>query len=213
MRARPGAKDHRLVLASASPRRRMLLAQIGVPYDVTESRVDEMRTALDETPEGHVMEAASRKALDVALRIGHGIVLGADTIVYLDGEILGKPHSAREARAMLGYLSGRSHTVYTGIALARAQDQRLKHHDGRSARDAMASVGFEATQVTMRNLKRREIAAYVDTGEPMDKAGAYAIQGRGAVLVSGIKGCYFNVVGLPLAKLTGMLAELGLNVL
>ena len=213
MRTRPWAKDHRLILASASPRRRMLLAQVGVPYDVMESRVEEARERLDATPEGHVMEAAARKALDVALRAGHGIVLGADTIVHLDGEILGKPHTAREARAMLQYLSGRTHVVYTGLALARAQDERLKSVDGGPARDAMALVDYEATEVTMRELSRREISAYVDTGEPMDKAGAYAIQGRGAVLVAGIKGCYFNVVGLPLAKLATLLGQLGLNVL
>lgn len=193
----------------------MLLAQIGLPFDVMESRAPEPAQLLAEAPEGHVQEAAALKAWDVVERAGHGLVIGADTVVCVDGQVLGKPRSAREARGMLRHLSGKAHTVYTGIAIGRAGSRPTAEpgaEPGR-ARDLMELTDYQATTVTMRQLSRREISAYVDTGEPMDKAGAYAIQGRGAVLVQGIEGCYFNVVGLPLAKLTEMLARLGIRVL
>lgn len=215
MRKTKQAKEHRIILASASPRRRMLLAQIGLAFDVIESRTAEPQELLADAPKDHVQEAAALKALDVTRRAGHGLVIGADTVVCVDGQVLGKPRSAREARSMLRHLSGKTHTVYTGIAIGRAGNTpATEEADGPvPARKLMALTDYEATKVTMRELGRREISAYVDTREPMDKAGAYAIQGRGAVLVAGIRGCYFNVVGLPLAKLTEMLAQLGMQVL
>jgi len=215
MRRAGNIKDHRVILASASPRRRMLLAQIGLPFDVVESRAPEPAALLADTPEDHVQEAAARKALDVVRRAGHGLVIGADTVVCVDGQVLGKPHSAREARRMLRHLSGKAHTVYTGIAIGRAGKRSATEppREPSQARELMELTGYEATVVTMRQVSRREISAYVDTGEPLDKAGAYAIQGRGAVLIESIRGCYSNVVGLPLAKLAELLAQLGIRVL
>jgi len=183
-----------LILASASPRRAELLRQIGIPFRQVVSGVDEdLHDPAD--PDEHVRELSRRKAEDVAGRLGSGIVLGADTVVVLDEHILGKPADAREAGEMLAMLSGRTHKVYTGLALIDAARKTTVSH-------------VEVTEVTFRELSDDEIADYVATGEPMDKAGAYGIQGKGSLLVSGIKGCYFNVVGLPLAGLLGALQRL-----
>jgi septum formation protein len=180
-------RDDELILASASPRRAELLKQAGIPFRRIVSGVDEdLHDPAD--PEKHVQELSRRKAKDVAGRLSSGIVLGADTIVVLDEHILGKPADEKEAAEMLAMLSGRTHQVYTGLTLIDAARRTSVDH-------------VEITAVTFRELSDEEIAEYVATGEPMDKAGAYGIQGRGALLVSGIKGCYFNVVGLPLAGL------------
>ena len=187
-------RDDDLILASASPRRAELLKQVGIPFRQVVSGVDEdLHDPAD--PEDHVRELSRRKAADVARQMSSGIVLGADTVVVLDKHILGKPADGGEAAAMLTMLSGRTHQVYTGLTLIDvAQDVSVSH--------------VEVTEVTFRKLSRDEISDYVATGEPLDKAGAYGIQGRGALLVSGIKGCYYNVVGLPLARLLELLHRL-----
>jgi septum formation protein len=188
-------RDDELILASASPRRAELLEQVGIPFRRMVSGVDEdLQYPAD--PEQHVRVLSRRKAEDVAGRLSSGIVLGADTIVVLNEHILGKPADEEQAAEMLAMLSGRTHQVYTGLTLID------------TARNVYVSH-VEVTAVTFRELTEKEIAAYAATGEPLDKAGAYGIQGRGALLVSGIKGCYFNVVGLPLAGLLKALRQLG----
>lgn len=149
-------------------------------------------------PEQRVLELSSRKAEEVAARVAEGLVLGADTIVLLDGEILGKPADGTEAKRMLSRLSGRMHQVLTGLTLIDvATGTELSE--------------LERTKVKIRTLSAQEIEDYVRTGEPLDKAGAYGIQGQGAALVEGIEGCFYNVVGLPLAKLAKLLTKLGLS--
>lgn len=187
----PSPKE--LILASRSPRRIQLLAQIGldvrvVPCDIPE----EFDPAL--SPAQNATSLALQKARCVASGIGDGIIIGADTIVVLDGQLLGKPVDRDDAIRMLSLLSGRTHTVATGIALVDRPSDR--------AIDAV-----ELTEVTFRTLPRQEIEAYVARGSPMDKAGAYGIQDDyGAVFVTRIEGCFYNVVGLPLARLYTLLA-------
>lgn len=186
-----------LVLASASPRRRRLLEQIGLSFRIVPARVPEA-LARDCHPIVGVMEVANRKAAEVARRESAGLILGADTIVLLEGEVLGKPAGHREATAMLTRLEGKKHEVITGVAL-------------RDAATGRCLLEYEATSVRMRSLTPEEIENYVATGEPLDKAGAYGIQGRGALLIRGIEGCYFNVVGLPLARVARMLECFGFD--
>ena len=180
------------VLASASPRRRDLLARLGLDFDVLPSGADE--TWPEATPPGPAAEIiASRKARDVARQRPEALVLGADTVVVLDGDILGKPPTPEDARATLARLSGRSHTVYTGLSLIHGERHVTTH---------------EATEVTFAPLAASEIEAYVATGSPMDKAGAYGIQDDlGSLFVARIEGDFFNVVGLPLHRLYQTLRE------
>jgi septum formation protein len=188
-----------LVLASGSPRRKELLAILGVEYEVRVSDCDEtIEPGTD--PERAVQELAYRKAAVVAKTVHGGFVLGADTIVVHEGVILGKPQDVEDARRMLAMLSGQTHVVYTGIALVEAGGERV-------VRDVCA------TRVTMKRLTPEMIEAYIATGEPMDKAGAYAIQGKAAPFITSIEGDYFNVVGLPLSLVADRLAELGYDVL
>lgn len=187
-------REDKLILASASPRRADLLDLAGIPFCRMVSGVSE-DVDVPADPEDHVVELSRRKARDVAQRLSSGVVLGADTVVVLNGEILGKPAGKREAAGMLKKLSGRTHQVYTGLTLIDVAGNISVSH-------------VERTEVTFRELTDEEIAEYVATGEPMDKAGAYGIQGKGALLVSGIDGCFYNVVGLPLAGLLGMLRRL-----
>jgi len=150
-------------------------------------------------PDETVEQLARIKCLEVAGNFNEStLVIAADTMVCLDGYLMGKPKSRDEAIAMLGALSGKRHTVFTGIALALGGDIRSES---------------QKTHVFFRKLEDREIQAYVDTGEPMDKAGAYGIQGRGALFISKIDGDYYNVVGLPLCRLSEMLSEMGVNLL
>jgi septum formation protein len=193
-----------LVLASASPRRRELLAQAGFSFEVHPAHIPEEPLA-GEDPIAYVTRLAREKAQAVFNELsradgpaGKGrvdgksclAVLGADTTVTLDNCILGKPEDAADAARMLRLLSGRTHRVITGVALVTAEG---------------AEVAAEATAVRFLTVSEEEIAAYVATGEPMDKAGAYAIQGRAARWIPRIEGCYFNVVGLPLALVTTLL--------
>ncbi len=182
-----------LILASRSPRREAILKHLGVRFIARPADIDERGDAAL-PPREIAMRAAARKAAFVARGLERGLVLGADTIVVLDGDVLGKPADAREATSMLARLAGRTHTVTTGLALIDVE---------RGAR----CLSWEDTHVHMRAATRAEIAAYVATGEPLDKAGAYAIQGQGAVFVDRIEGCYFNVVGLPVVRLKSMLAD------
>ncbi len=176
-----------IILASRSPRRSHLLHQIGFSFTVEESGVDE-NLPNGIAPEEAVRRLSLEKARRVAGRLHDGIVIGADTIVVLDGKILGKPSSKEEAISMLSNLGGRTHTVFTGFALVDVESKR-------------SHVDYEKTEVTFRRLSKEEIEAYVDSGSPMDKAGAYGIQDDyGAVFVEKINGCFYTVVGFPISK-------------
>lgn len=184
----------RLVLASASPRRRQLLEQLGLAVEVKPADLDE--SALPgETPAEHVERLALEKVRAVAAQEQDAVVVGGDTVVVLDGEILTKPVDAADAVAMLLRLQGREHRVATGVAVAAP---------GGATRSAVVSV-----DVRFRPLDRAAAEAYVSTGEPMDKAGGYGIQGYGSVLVEEIRGDFFAVMGLPVARVVGLLEELG----
>ena len=187
---------HRIILASNSPRRRELLAQIGLAFTVAPADVDE-RLRPGEVPTDYAERLAREKARAAAERAGEGIVIAADTIVVVGGIVLGKPTDAEDARRMLKELSGREHEVVTALAVLNAATGRT-------------SVRTSITRVWFRALTEREISAYVATREPLDKAGAYGIQERGALLVERIEGCYSNVVGLPLSLLGEMLRDVGI---
>jgi septum formation protein len=191
----------RLILASASPRRRELLARLGLPFEVRPSGLEEPLTP-GVAAAALATALARAKARDVADRIraageGPALVLGADTLVVLDGRPLGKPASRDEARLMLRGLRGRPHRVVTGLAL----------HEVPTAREAVEAV---TSEVLMRAYSDAEIDAYVATGEPDDKAGAYAVQGAGGRLVDRVDGCFTNVVGLPLGTTARLLRGFGL---
>jgi septum formation protein len=191
--------DHvqEIILASASPRRRELLAQVGIKAEVVPSIVDETLLG-DETPEDHVIRLSCAKAMEVAERPAQPgrWFIGSDTVVVLDGLILGKPADASGAAEMLSSLAGRSHRVISGYAV----------HDRQSGKTLSAAV---TTRVFFKDLTTREIEGYIATGEPYDKAGAYAIQGIGAFMVPCIEGSYSCVVGLPLCEVIAALEELG----
>jgi len=180
-----------LILASQSPRRRELLATAGIPFTVRIREVEEIR-APDELPDAYVRRLARAKA-EAAWEDRDEIVLGADTIVVLGQKVLEKPRDAADARGMLRLLAGREHTVITGIC--------LRYPEG-------AQVDSTATRVRFAPLTDFEIDAYVASGEPMDKAGAYAIQGLASKFVESVEGCYFNVIGLPLSQVYRYLKSL-----
>lgn len=185
----------RLILASASPRREELLRQLGVPFTVVPSELPEQ---LPSGPRAEAVRAlALAKARAVAARVGTGVVLGADTIVVLSGAVFGKPKDAEDARRMLRALRGRLHEVITGVALVEA-----------AARWEVSEA--VVTRVRMAEYGEPEIEAYLATGEPYDKAGAYAVQGAGGRLVAQVDGCYTNVVGLPLSTTRRLLADWGI---
>ena len=184
---------HPLVLASGSPRRRQLLEMLGIRFRVVPPDVDETYRN-GEAPEAYVVRLARKKASAVAARAPGELVLGADTTVVVRGDVLGKPSSEEEAATMLASLQGRTHQVMTGVALAAGD--RVEH-------------ALDVTDVTFRPLDEATIRAYVATGEPMDKAGAYAVQGRGAMLVEGIRGDFFGVMGLPLRLVLELLERFG----
>jgi septum formation protein len=182
-----GVELPRLVLASASPRRAEILRAVGWDFEVAPAGIDESLRA-GETPVAYVERLAREKAGAAAGARLFGLALGADTVVVIDGEILGKPRDKGEARRMLASLRGRWHEVLTGVALVRAEDSR-------------AVVAHERTRVRFAEMSDAEIEWYVATGEPADKAGAYAVQGRAALFVEVIEGDYWNVVGLPVRLL------------
>ena len=172
-----------LVLASSSPRRSEILTAVGWPFETRPAGVDETRRA-GEPAEDFVRRLAREKAEAVAQSLLFGLVLGADTTVVVDGEILEKPSDKDDARRMLRRLSGRWHEVLTGVALVRAETGR-------------STSGVARTRVRFAELSEEEVGRYVETGEPLDKAGAYAVQGRAAPFIESIEGEYWNVVGLP----------------
>ena len=180
----------RIVLASTSPRRSALLGQIGIPFEVVAPDVDESRYSFEADPAGTAERLALDKARSAAGRIDApgSLVLGADTVVLFEGQILGKPRDADDACAMLSRLTGRTHRVLTAFALLEAGTNR-------------AVTVHEWTTVYMRSFSADEIRAYVDTGEPLDKAGSYGAHALGAGLITRVEGCFYNVIGLPLARL------------
>ncbi len=184
-----------VVLASSSPRRRQLLSLIGISHTVIPADIDELPLP-GELPDGHAERLAREKAQTVAEAFPNELVIGADTIVVLDDRILGKPRDERHAREMLAELSGRTHTVVTAIACAL---------------NGEIVSGVEKVEVTFRYLTAAEIDAYVATGEPMDKAGSYGIQGFGATIVRRIDGDYFAVMGLSLVRLVSLMRDLGVT--
>ncbi len=188
-----------IILASNSPRRRELLEQIGLPFTSDPAGVDE-RPLPGEAAEQYAVRVALDKARVAAAKNGRGIVIAADTIVVFGDTILGKPADASDAGRMLALLSGRMHRVITGLAIIDAETGRTR-------------TAAAITSVWFRDLLPAEISAYVATGEPLDKAGAYGIQEKGALLVKKVEGCYFNVVGLPLSLLGDLLREFEIDLL
>ena len=187
----------RVILASQSPRRRELLSRIFAEFEVMPSLAEEV--AETNAPAEYVKTLAKAKAEEVSSRVGEdALVIGSDTVVALDGKILEKPKDADDAFRMLSALSGRAHEVYTGVALSIGGKTLVEH---------------EVTRVWFRDLAEDEISRYIASGEPMDKAGAYGIQEKGAQLVRKIDGDYFNVVGLPVCRLCEMLHSLGYTTL
>lgn len=187
-----------VILASASPRRSELLRNLGLSFAICPADIEEERIQAD-TPSRLVEAISSAKAAKVAASSDpDALVIAADTVVVLDGVVLGKPADADAAKQMLSALSGKTHEVYTGVTLCQG------------ARDVCF---HERSEVQFRTLSEEEIGAYLQTGEPMDKAGSYGIQGVGALLVSEIRGDYFNVMGLPLCRLGLALQDFGLNLL
>jgi septum formation protein len=183
----------RVILASASPRRRELLALVGIAHEVRPANIDESYLE-GETPRAHAERLARAKA--AAIDAPDAVTIGSDTIVVVDGDVLGKPRDRAHAAEMLARLSGRAHVVITGVAV---------RWRGR----AVSAV--EEVDVTFRTLTAEEIERYIDTGEPMDKAGAYGIQGYGATIVERVDGDYFAVMGLALNRLAALMRELGLR--
>ncbi len=184
----------KIILASQSPRRRELLGRLLDDFTVLSDDAEEVRIP-NEKPEDMVKRLALEKAKNVAVKSGaKALIIGADTVVTFDGKALGKPKDEEDAFSMLLSLSGREHTVYTGVAVLDTETGKTK-------------TVAEGTKVRFRNLTNAEIRAYIASGEPMDKAGAYGIQELGALLISGICGDYFNVVGLPICRLGTLLKE------
>lgn len=197
---------YKIILASGSPRRKEIFENAGVKFTVCSSNKEEIITK--KVPEDIVQELAVMKAEDVAVNYkGNVIIIGADTMVALDNEILGKPKDEEDAKRMLRLLSGKSHKVYTGVSVII---KRGGEHSGESDK----VINFtEATKVWVKSMSEEQIAAYIATGEPFDKAGAYAIQGRFSVHIEKIEGDYNNIVGFPIAKLYSELLCEGIDIL
>ena len=187
-----------IILASQSPRRRELLKRIGIEnFKVIPAQGEELATRTL-TPDQLVEELSQRKCAEVAAAHPKDLVIAADTVVSIHNRVLGKPRSEEDAARMLAALSGKLHLVYTGVTVAK-EGRTLTQH--------------EVTSVRFRTLTQADIIRYIATGEPMDKAGAYGIQGYGSVLVEGISGDYYNVMGLPVCRLSRMLARFGVDTL
>lgn len=189
----------KIILASQSPRRKELLERMGIKdFETISPNVDESAFH-GLPPEELVRRLSAEKAAAVAGKVGKdAVVIAADTVVALEGAVLGKPADELDAFKMLSALSGVRHQVYTGVTVCRGGEKQTAH---------------EVTDVTFRELSEREIEDYISTGEPMDKAGAYGIQGYGALLIQGISGDYYNVMGLPVCRLSGMLSRFGVDCL
>lgn len=193
-------RKSKLILASSSPRRAEILRNAGFAFEVVSAHIDETRRP-NERPADYVRRLAEEKARTVARQVANGaasdstFIVGADTVVVIDTEILGKPSSTANAREMLRRLSGKTHEVYTGLAVLQGNGSAIR-------------TAVETTRVTFAAISETEIEDYIATGEPFDKAGAYAIQGQGGKFMPHIEGCYFNVMGLPLAHLYAILRDL-----
>ncbi len=194
----PPLRIDKIVLASESPRRAELLKLAGIPFSVLPSGISEDEKVFDD-PVEHVLELSRRKAQNVALKVAGGLILGADTIVVLEGSTIGKPQNRGEAADILSRLSGNEHRVFTGMTL-------LDTDKNKCVSDVVI------TSVRMRKMSTDEIRKYIDTREPMDKAGAYGIQGKGSVFIESVCGCYYNVMGLPISKLVLMLRKMGYEI-
>ncbi len=194
------ARKSKLILASASPRRAEILRNAGFDFEVVPAHADESLRP-NEAATDHVRRLAEEKARIVARQLAKDAVgdstfiIAADTVVVIGSDIFGKPSSAANAREMLRRLSGKTHEVYTGLAVLQGNGAAIR-------------TAVETTRVTFAALSEKEIEGYIATGEPCDKAGAYAIQGQGGKFISRIEGCYFNVMGLPLARLYATLRDL-----
>lgn len=188
-----------IILASSSPRRQEMLRNLGLDFIIHPSGTDE---SVDDglKPEIIVELLAERKAADVAAHYQEGLVIGSDTIVVLEGKVLGKPKDEQDAFSMLSSLQGTSHSVFSGLAIIDAETGKRK-------------TGYIETKVTMREVSSDEIRRYIATREPMDKAGAYAIQGLGSIFIEGIIGDYFSVVGLPVRLMADYLEQFGVSIL
>ncbi|HEY9070574.1 MAG TPA: Maf family protein [Candidatus Ozemobacteraceae bacterium] len=190
-----------LYLASQSPRRREILADLGIPFTLRVSPYQESTgDVVGLLPKEQAARLAGLKAFHAAKGLGDGIVIGADTIVVLDEHVLGKPRDRADAKRMLGMLSGKSHRVITGISLVEADSGRAVTH-------------AEITHVVFKSLSDREITDYIDSPEPYDKAGAYAIQGMASLFVERIEGCYFNVVGFPVVAFGNLMKHIGIDIM
>ncbi len=189
----------KIILASSSPRRIEILKNLGIAFDIVPSNYEEV--LVNKLPEDLVCYLAKNKALEVSSRVDvKSLILAADTMVFVDKKPLGKPHTNDAAYNMLRSLSGRKHEVITGICLLSGKLNKIH-------------IDYEVTNVFFKELSDEEIWSYIGTGEPLDKAGAYGIQGFGGLFVRRIEGCYFNVVGLPINKLYNGLREMGVNLL
>jgi len=184
------------MLASASPRRKQMLRELGIRFSVVPGSFDEPPHSKGEAPSVYVRKNAEGKARSAAHKVENALVIGADTIVVYRGRVLGKPGSLKDAFAYLQLLNGRTHAVHTGLCVFDTSD-------------SSCLSDYEKTQVTFRKLTEAEIRAYLGRIHPMDKAGAYAIQGEGALIVESIAGCYYNVMGFPIARLEQMLLKKG----
>jgi len=188
----------KIILASASPRRKMLLNQIGVSFEVMVSDVEE-KINYELPPDELVKELSRQKAMNVAKRLGEGfLVIGADTVVVFDGRILGKPKDKEDAFKMLFMLQGHWHEVYTGVTIIKTKDM-------------LVESDCEKTEVYMRKLSSSLINQYINTGEPLDKAGAYGIQEKGGLFIDKINGDYNNVVGLPVKLIVALAEKMGVD--
>lgn len=188
-----------IILASASPRRKELLANLGLNFKIKVSQVDETMEG-DIPPAQQVEKLAERKAAAVASETAEGLVIGADTLVVFAGKPLGKPANRQEAVHMINELQGKSHEVLTGLAVI-------------DAATGQSVVTHQTTAVHFKPMTREQVERYVSTGEPYDKAGAYAVQGKASIFIESIQGCYFNVVGLPVSKLADALRVFGVEIL
>jgi len=188
----------KIILASTSPRRSELLKQIGLDFEIMPSKYEEdMSLKMDNA--GLAKALAYGKAKDVADRIKKGVVIGSDTFVVFDKKRIGKPKDKNDARKMLGMISGQWVKIYSGIAIIDVKNKKK-------------IIDHEVTRVKIKNLTAKEIENYLRTGEPLDKAGAFAIQGRGAIFIEKINGCYSSVIGLPLNRLYVDLQKIGINI-
>lgn len=191
---------YRVILASASPRRKELLERIGVKFEIDPSTCEEIITDTD--PAKVVLSLSKQKALDVASRYENALIIGADTIVSKDNQILGKPKDKNDAFRMLNLLQGDHHQVFTGVTVINKQGQQSKEYSF-----------YCSSEVAFYSMTKEQINEYIDSGEPMDKAGAYAIQGKSAIYIKEITGDYNNIVGLPVAMLYQTLLLEGIDLL